>query len=185
MCVCVCIYIYIYIYIYLFIYLSKNFILGQLYQIADELYNTKLSIKVLEEENALPGAKKVLVKFRLDFDNRDFVFSRSEKKTSLERLSLPAVPCNVLMTLFPFGIVFGEDMHILAAGEKLLQVCGASPRAILGKLITDYFRLRRPRGVPFTWKNVIAFKCFVLIILILVLSPLFFEKPASSSPRVT
>ncbi|KAJ9590995.1 hypothetical protein L9F63_027796, partial [Diploptera punctata] len=125
----------------------------QLYQIAEELYNTKLAIKVLEEANTIPGAKKVLVKFRLDFDNRDFVFSRSEKRTSLERLSLPAVPCSVLMTLFPFGIVFGEDMRILAAGEKLLQICGTCPEALLGQIITDYFKLRRPRGIPFTWKK--------------------------------
>ncbi|PSN57581.1 Soluble guanylate cyclase 89Db [Blattella germanica] len=108
---------------------------------------------VLEEENTVPGARKVLVKFRLDFDNREFVLSRSEKRKSIERLSLPAVPCSVLMRLFPFGIVFNESMLILAAGEKLLQVCGSSPDALLGKCITDHFKLRRPRGIPFTWKN--------------------------------
>ncbi|KAJ9579989.1 hypothetical protein L9F63_004372, partial [Diploptera punctata] len=133
-----------------------HYFMGQLYQIAEELYNTKLAIKVLEEANTIPGAKKVLVKFRLDFDNRDFVFSRSEKRTSLERLSLPAVPCSVLMTLFPFGIVFGEDMRILAAGEKLLQICGTCPEALLGQIITDYFKLRRPRGIPFTWKKLLS-----------------------------
>jgi guanylate cyclase len=58
------------------------------------------------------------------------------------------------MRLFPFGLVFNEDMRILAAGEKLLQVCGTSPDVLLGQSISDSFKLRRPRGIPFTWKNV-------------------------------
>jgi guanylate cyclase len=134
---------------------------GQLYQIAEELYNTELSIKVLEEATSVPGVRKVLVRFRLDFDNREFVLSRTDKRTHLERLTLPDVPCSLLMRLFPFGLVFNEDMCILAAGEKLLQVCGTSPDDLLGQSVTDSFKLRRPRGIPFTWKNVRHnFDCF-------------------------
>jgi guanylate cyclase len=139
-------------------FVSQSFLLplftGQLYQIADELYNTQLAIKVLEEVTSAPGTRNVLVKFRLDFDNREFVLSRTEKRTLPGRLALPTVPCSVLMRLFPFGLVFNEDMRILAAGEKLLQVCGSGPEALLGQSITDSFKLRRPRGIPFTWKNV-------------------------------
>jgi guanylate cyclase len=127
---------------------------GQLYQIAEELYNTQLDIKVLEEVTSAPGTRNVLVKFRLDFDNREFVLSRTEKRTNLERLTLPAVPCSVLMRLFPFGLVFNEEMRILTAGEKLLQVCGTNTDVLLGQSVTDCFKLRRPRGIPFTWKNV-------------------------------
>jgi guanylate cyclase len=100
------------------------------------------------------GTRTVLVKFRLDFDNQEFVLSRMDKRTHLERLTLPAVPCSLLMRLFPFGLVFNENMCILAAGEKLLQVCGTSPEDLLGQSVTDSFKLRRPRGIPFTWKNV-------------------------------
>lgn len=130
-----------------------RYFMGQLYQIAEELYNTQLAIKVLEEVTSVPGTRNVLVKFRLDFDNREFVLSRTDKRTHLERLTLPGVPCSVLMRLFPFGLVFNEEMRILAAGEKLLQVCGTSPDALLGQSVTDSFKLRRPRGIPFTWKN--------------------------------
>ncbi|KAJ4439338.1 hypothetical protein ANN_07460 [Periplaneta americana] len=126
----------------------------QLYQIAEELYNTQLSIKVLDEVTSAPGARKVQVRFRLDFDNREFVLSRTGKHTHMERLTLPAVPCSMLMRLFPFGFAFSEDMRILAAGEKLLQVCGTSPDALLGQSVIDNFKLRRPRGIPFSWKNV-------------------------------
>jgi guanylate cyclase len=58
------------------------------------------------------------------------------------------------MRLFPFGLVFNEKMVILAAGEKLRQVCGTSPNALIGESVTDNFKLRRPKGIPFTWKNV-------------------------------
>jgi Heme NO binding associated. len=127
---------------------------GQLYQIAEEFYNTQLSIKVLEEATTVPGARNVLVKFRLDFDNKEFILSRTNKRTNLERLTLPPVPCSILMRLFPFGLVFNDRMIILAAGEKLRQVCGTSPDGLLGESVTDNFRLRRPRGIPFSWKNV-------------------------------
>lgn len=136
---------------------------GQLYQIAEEFYNTQLAIKVLEEATTAPGARNFLVKFRLDFDNQEFVLSRRNKRTNLERLTLPAVPSSILMRLFPFGLVFNESMIILAAGEKLRQVCRASPHALLGESVTDNFKLRRPRGIPFTWKNVRPFLiCFRL-----------------------
>lgn len=113
-----------------------------------------MTIKVLEEATAVPGARNVLVKFRLDFDNKEYVLSRTHKRINLERLTLPPVPCSVLMRLFPFGFVFNEKMAILAAGEKLRQVCGTRPDALIGESVADNFKLRRPRGIPFTWKNV-------------------------------
>ena len=127
---------------------------GQLYQIAEEFYNTKLTIKVLEEATTVPDARNVLVKFRLDFDNQEYILSRSKKRTNLERLTLPPVPCSVLIRLFPFGLVFNEKMVILGAGEKLREVCGTSPKALIGESVTDNFKLRRPKGISFTWKNV-------------------------------
>ncbi|XP_063244258.1 uncharacterized protein LOC134543278 [Bacillus rossius redtenbacheri] len=129
-----------------------HYFMGQLYQIAEELYATRLAIRVLEESSAAGGARKVLVRLRLDFDNRAFVGSRAAKSRRLAGLDLPAVPCALLMRLFPFGLVFGEHMRVLAVGEKLLQVFGDAD-AILGKPVTDNFKLRRPRGVPFNWKN--------------------------------
>lgn len=46
---------------------------GQLFHIAKELYNTDLSIRVLESSNNIPGSRNVMVKFRIDFDNRQYV----------------------------------------------------------------------------------------------------------------
>lgn len=53
-------------------------------EIAKQLYNMDITIKVLESQNDIPGGttgpisiqgglKTVIVKYRLDFDNREYV----------------------------------------------------------------------------------------------------------------
>nr|CAD7602785.1 unnamed protein product [Timema genevievae] len=147
-------------------------------KIAEELYNTQLAITVLEENTSAPGSRKVLVKFRLDFDNREFVFSKTASKSNLERLELPPVSCSVLMKMFPFGLVYNKDMKVLAVGEKLLQVYG-DPDAILGRPITDNFKLRRPRGVPFTWKNTLDLRCVLFELEVVRVRPEEEELPST------
>lgn len=83
----------------------------------------------------------------------------SRHKCSLhpERRSLGAVPCNLLLKLFPFGLLLGPKMTILGIGEKLIEVSGGvigGGKAMLGDPVLDHFKVRRPRGVPFTWNNV-------------------------------
>ena len=46
---------------------------GQLFQIAEELYDTSLDTRVLESSTDIPGTRSVMVKFRIDFDNRQYV----------------------------------------------------------------------------------------------------------------
>lgn len=60
-----------------------RYFMGQLYEIATVFYNLEqISVKILESKNDNPGsttsplsldAKTVIVKYRLDFDNRDYV----------------------------------------------------------------------------------------------------------------
>lgn len=67
----------------------SKYLMGQLYEIAKTIYNLNLKIKVLESENDEPGGttadlcaasssanadlKQVVVKYRLDFDNKEYV----------------------------------------------------------------------------------------------------------------
>lgn len=64
----------------------SKYLMGQLYEIANTIYNLDLKIKVLESENDVPGGttgpislggssdlKQVVVKYRLDFDNKEYV----------------------------------------------------------------------------------------------------------------
>ena len=66
---------------------------------------------------------------------------------------LPPVSCSVLLRLFPFSVIMDKDMCILGAGEKLIQTWGGNSD-ILSKQMTDVFKLRRPKGIAFTWRNV-------------------------------
>lgn len=73
-------------------------------------------------------------------------------KTPLGR-ELAPVSISFLLRLFPFGVVINKDMKILGAGDKLLQAWGGSS-SILNKHVTDVFKVRRPKGISFTWGNV-------------------------------
>ncbi|XP_025415805.1 soluble guanylate cyclase 89Db-like [Sipha flava] len=139
-----------------------QYFMGQLEQIAEDVYNTKLCIRVLHEENttvtsqsiSLQGAgpHNVMVKFRLDFDNSAFLCQSTAK--TFDRLQLPSVHIGVLLLLFPFGVVVGRDLRIVDAGEKLLNVLGlATTDDVRGHTMVDHFLIRRPRDIPFTWNN--------------------------------
>lgn len=66
---------------------------------------------------------------------------------------LSPVSCGLLLRLFPFGVVVNPEMRIEGAGEKLLQVWGGNT-SILNRHICEVFKLRRPKGISFTWRNV-------------------------------
>lgn len=131
-----------------------HYLMGQLFQIAKELYETDLIIRVLGSSNNIPGSRSVMVKFRIDFDNREYIARNNRMKTPLSR-ELAPVSISFLLRLFPFGAIIDKDMRILGAGDKLLQAWGGSSSSILNKHVTDVFKLRRPKGISFTWGNVI------------------------------
>nr|XP_018896570.1 PREDICTED: soluble guanylate cyclase 89Db-like [Bemisia tabaci] len=145
-----------------------QYFMGQLQEIAGSLYRIKLGIKVLSEEmevkkkRSCGGLKNFLVKFRLNFDNQEYV-ARQLSMTHKSRISdLPPVSCSLLLRLFPFGVAFDERMRIVQLGEKLLEVWAASAgpdaaaeESLVGRPVVDNFRLRRPRGIPFTWPNML------------------------------
>lgn len=64
----------------------KRYLTGQLLEIAKQFYDSDLKVRVLESQNDTPGGvtgpanlngglNEVMVKFRLDFDNREYVRS--------------------------------------------------------------------------------------------------------------
>lgn len=79
-------------------------------------------------------------------------------KVPLSR-ELPPVSCTFILRLFPFGVVINKDMQILGAGDKLLQAWGGSS-SIRDKHITEVFKLRRPKGISFTWGNVSTYSTY-------------------------
>lgn len=71
----------------------------------------------------------------------------------LQISQLAPFSCDLLLQLFPFAILITPAMIIAGAGEKLVEVCGGKEK-LLGQTVTRYFKLRRPKGIQFTWKNV-------------------------------
>ncbi|XP_014213715.1 soluble guanylate cyclase 89Db-like [Copidosoma floridanum] len=128
-----------------------HYFMGQLFQIAEELYETSLDIRVLESSNNIPGTRSVMVKFRIDFDNRNYMAKNSRTKAPLCQ-ELTPVSCSLLLRLFPFGVVIDKDMRIQGVGGRLLQACN-NASSILDKHVTEIFRLRRPKGISFTWAS--------------------------------
>lgn len=78
---------------------------------------------------------------------------RAKKESHLLARQLAAFPCSLLLELFPFGIIMNQSMLIMGGGEKLCEVWKGREH-FLGQPVTKYFQLRRPKGIPFTWKNV-------------------------------
>jgi len=66
---------------------------------------------------------------------------------------LPPISCTFFLRLFPFGVIMNKDMRILGVGDKLLQAWGGTT-SILNRHVSEIFKLRRPKGIPFTWGNV-------------------------------
>lgn len=130
---------------------------GIAYQIAKDVYNTSVKITILEECKPDVGVKNVLLKFRLDFDNREYFALKTNTQTINRKL--PSVPATLLLSLFPFGFIADKELKIIGVGEKLYQIYGS--KAIIGKPLCESFRIRRPKGVPVTWTNVSSLgSCF-------------------------
>lgn len=67
--------------------------------------------------------------------------------------NVPSFSCDLLLELFPFAFLFNPELKIFGCGEKLVEVAGGKEK-LLGQSLTKYFKLRRPKGIPFDWKNV-------------------------------
>ncbi|XP_076255193.1 soluble guanylate cyclase 89Da-like isoform X2 [Rhynchophorus ferrugineus] len=136
-----------------------HYLMGQLEQIAAEIYHLELESNILSTETSqVEGRTIVIVTFRLNFDNTQYIIAKRTKEEAhlLTISKLPPFNCDLLLQLFPFGIIFNPSLAIVGCGEKLTQVAGGHGK-LLGQPIVKYFRLRRPKGITFTWKN-----CFYL-----------------------
>ena len=92
--------------------------MGQLKAIGETFYKIKLDISVLDQEVKFDT---IHVSFKLAFENKSTLKVNSAMLR--EEARLPAVSSSILFEIFPFIIVFGEDMVIQTIGRSLNQVC--------------------------------------------------------------
>ncbi|XP_074041184.1 soluble guanylate cyclase 89Da isoform X2 [Leptinotarsa decemlineata] len=136
-----------------------HYVMGQLDQVAREIYNLELETTIIKSEKipSSVGKDVSIVHLRLNFDNSQYMCSKNRETTSFIDRHLPAFSCDLLLELFPFAIIFNPTLTITGCGGKLVEVAGGKEK-LLGQLFTKYFKLRRPKGISFTWQNAFYLK---------------------------
>ncbi|CAG9858831.1 unnamed protein product [Phyllotreta striolata] len=130
-----------------------QYIMGQLVQIAKDFFKLSLNVKVLEKASSASGPKNyVIVTFRLNYDNRPYMLHKSRKESFHRSGILTPFSSELLLDLFPFCLIIDENMNIIACGKRFLEIWKGKEN-FFDKPIANYFRLRRPKGISFTWKN--------------------------------
>ncbi|CAO1433697.1 unnamed protein product [Diamesa tonsa] len=148
----------------------SKYLMGQLLEISKEIYNLDLKVRIIESEgdikggtagpiNLNSGLKNVVVKYRLDFDNVEYMQKRFHLSAHPSQLNLKPVNPELLLDLFPFGLILNSEMQIVAAGNNIIESWSANndnlhPNVLIGSYITEFFQLRRPTGISFDFDTV-------------------------------
>lgn len=79
--------------------------------------------------------------------------------THPSQISIPKVTCELLLELFPFALIINKEMRIAGVGEKLAEAFMAAnhastPDSILGSLLVEHFRVRKPTGIVLDFATV-------------------------------
>ncbi|XP_023336260.1 soluble guanylate cyclase 88E [Eurytemora carolleeae] len=123
-----------------------NYTVGQLKAVSETYYKTEIQIEVKDSQIKFDT---VFVSFQLTFDNKSKVVMNSNLVR--EEARLPAVSSSVLFEIFPFIIVFGEDMVVQSIGRSLTQIL---PK-LVGAKMNDYFDVVRPL-IEFKFDNILS-----------------------------
>ncbi|CAH1111122.1 unnamed protein product, partial [Psylliodes chrysocephalus] len=140
-----------------------HYVMGQLMQIATDFFNLKLETKVMDTTHKVTseGRNLVIVKLRLNFDNTQYMLTKTAAKDNQIKCDLPPFSCSVLLELFPFAVLLDPTLTIIGVGEKLVEVSGGKEK-LLGQLFTKYFKLRAPKGISLTWNNMYYLKSVMI-----------------------
>jgi len=124
----------------------STYTIGQLKAVAETYYKIELAIEIKESEIKFDT---VHVSFQLIFDNKQKAVVNSDLVR--EEARLPAVSSSVLFEIFPFIIVFGEDMQIQSMGRSLTQILPNLP----GQKMNEFFDVVRPL-IEFKFDNILS-----------------------------
>ncbi|XP_049836050.1 soluble guanylate cyclase 88E [Schistocerca gregaria] len=108
--------------------------MGQIREVARHFYHKEMRIELVREELLFDT---VHVTFQLTFDNR--AFTLASLTMTREEKHLP-ISASMLFEIFPFCIVFGNDMVIRSIGNSLMVILPD----LISKKITNWFDLVRP-----------------------------------------
>lgn len=120
-----------------------HYVKGQIRQVGALFYNTKVDIDVISVEE-MDAVTHVIMK--LHFDNTAYKNIQERRDTYSENLPLSS---DVFFELFPFHIVFNEEMKVRGAGHGLKAVFPD----MIGQTVTNIFTIVLPL-VSFSWSSV-------------------------------
>ncbi|KAF1384622.1 hypothetical protein PFLUV_G00122120 [Perca fluviatilis] len=122
-----------------------HYAMGQLRQMGKQFYDTDIHVEVLSEQMVGDYSH---VTMRLNFDNSAYRYIMKEDEEEQEILPITS---DFFFEVFPFNIVFRQDMVVHNVGSGLATVFPD----LDGKKINDAFLLARPL-VEFTWNMIIS-----------------------------
>ena len=119
------------------------YVIGQLRALG-KVYKKDLEIVVLSDNMTIEEGSHFVLD--LKFDNYELM---RQKRPSACGPHLN-ISSNVFLSIFPFCILFGQDLEICIVGDKMGEVLPS----LLGRRLNQVFELNRPRIVSFTWESV-------------------------------
>uniref|UniRef100_A0A336K3U3 guanylate cyclase n=1 Tax=Culicoides sonorensis TaxID=179676 RepID=A0A336K3U3_CULSO len=174
----------------------RPYLTGQLIEIAKQFYDLDIKVSVVDSQNDVPGGttgpanlggglNEVVVKYRLDFDNTEYMERKVNADVHPSQACLKDVSMDLLFDLFPFALLIDREMRVCGAGEKIVDAWSESnnrkaPNLMMSTLVTDSFKIIRPNGFNFTWDTVMT-STTVMFELALMTA----EKKAALKKRIT
>ena len=119
-----------------------NYVIGQLKTVG-KIYGKDLEIAIRSEDERGNEAHVVL---ELRFDNHELLKQKYSSNTGGEF----QIDSNTFLGVFPFCILFTQDLEIKRVGNKLLEVLPD----LIGMYINEAFILKRPQFGQLTWSMV-------------------------------
>ncbi|XP_035673438.1 soluble guanylate cyclase 88E-like isoform X3 [Branchiostoma floridae] len=123
-----------------------HYVKGELRQVGKQFYQTDIEVEVLNHDET---DEQTHIVFRLHFDNT--AFKQNQQADLRQEEELLPVRSELFFEVFPFNVVFTQDMVIRNVGVGLEAIMSD----LEGKKINDCFRVVRPL-VEFTWDNVLS-----------------------------
>ncbi|XP_066276483.1 soluble guanylate cyclase 88E-like [Branchiostoma lanceolatum] len=123
-----------------------DYVKGELRQVGKQFYQTDIEVEVLNHDET---DEQTHIVFRLHFDNT--AFKQNQQADLRQEEELLPVRSELFFEVFPFNVVFTQDMVIRNVGVGLEAIMSD----LEGKKINDCFRVVRPL-VEFTWDNVLS-----------------------------
>ncbi|CAM1326905.1 Uncharacterised protein g9354 [Pycnogonum litorale] len=121
------------------------YVSGQIKEVGRMFYKTDIDVELITQE---VQGETLHVTFQLHFDNKALNSQRNMER----HVEMNQISASVIIKMFPFCIIFGDDLIIRTLGSSLFTIL---PNAI-GKRVNHIFDLTRPL-ILLTWTNIMAY----------------------------